>query len=321
MLKELAQEKWSGKINVISIGATKEEGGSRNSVIKVGGQTTLPFIFKDGEIPHRPVIAAEIWDTAPLDWPSALTQELQDVYTDPVSWAKKMIEGAGVDLICLRLQGAHSDYGDRKPEELVKVVEGLVKGVSVPLIIRGCGDDAKDNLILPACAQATKGERCLLGNATQENYKTLVAACVADGHNIIAESPIDINIAKQLNILIHDMGLEMDKVVIDPTVGSLGYGLEYAYSIMERARLAALTGDKMMAAPFVCNIGTETWRAKEAKASSKEFPEWGKETERGIIWEVATSSTFLLSGADILVMRHPTAIQIVKQHIENLMKP
>lgn len=320
MLKELAQEKWSGVINVIQVGATKQEGGSRESSVKVGGQATLPFIFGDGEIPHKPVIAAEIWDSAPTDWPSSLNSELKDVYADPVAWAKKMIETAGVDLICLKLQGGHPDFGDRKPEELVKIVTDLVGGITVPLMIRGCGDDEKDNLILPACAQATKGEQCLIGNATQNNYKTLVAACLADGHSIVAESPIDINIAKQLNILIHDMGLDLNKIVIDPTVGSLGYGLEYAYSIMERARLAALSGDKMMAAPFVCYIGAETWRAKEAKASIEEFPEWGKEIERGIIWEVVTSTTFLLSGADIMVMRHPKAISTVKQHIDTLMK-
>lgn len=320
MLKELAQEKWSGKINIVAIGATAQEGGSRASTVRVGGQSTLPFIFADGEIPHAPVIAAEVWDVAPTDWPSSLNNELQDVYASPLAWAQKMIDSAKVDLICLRLQGAHPDFGDRKPDELVKLVSDFAKNIRLPLIIRGCGDDAKDNVVLPACAQATKGERCLFGNVTQENYKTLVAACLADGHNIIAESPIDINIAKQLNILIHDMGLAMDKVVIDPTVGSLGYGLEYAYSIMERARLAALTGDKMMAAPFVCFVGAETWRAKEAKASITEFPQWGKETERGIVWEAMTASTFLLSGADILVMRHPKAMGIVRQHIDTLMK-
>ncbi len=320
MLKELAKEKWSGNINIVTIGATKAEGGSRSSVVKIGGQSTLPYLFEEGEIPHRPVIAAEVWDIVPSDWPSTLSNSLKDVYTDPLSWSKKMVQDYGVDLICLRLQGAHPDSGDRKSEEEVKLAKDIASNVGVPLIVLGCGDDTKDNLVLPACAEALKGEMCLFGSAVQENYKTLVAACLADGHNIIAESPIDINIAKQLNILIHEMGFGVDKIVINPTVGALGYGLEYAYSIMERARLAALTGDKMLAQPFICFVGQEAWRAKEAKASMKEYPDWGKELERGIVWEILTATTFLQSGADILVMRHPGAIKNVKENINKLME-
>lgn len=320
MLKELAQEKWSGKINTVIIGATKDEGGSRDSVVMIGGQSTMPFIFRDGEIPFRPMIAAEVWDVAPNDWPCVFDSELKSVYSDPVTWAKKMVDDCEVDLICIRLQGAHPDLGDRSPEAESKMIKEMVKNINVPLIIVGCGDDAKDNLVLPACAQAAKGERCLFGSAVQENYKTLVAACLADGHNIIAESPIDINIAKQLNILIHEMGFDLEKIVINPTVGALGYGLEYAYSIMERARLAALTGDSMLAEPFICFVGAEAWRAKEAKASINEHPQWGKEMERGTAWEILTATTFLQSGADILVMRHPKAIKKVSEHINKLME-
>jgi acetyl-CoA decarbonylase/synthase complex subunit delta len=174
---------------------------------------------------------------------------------------------------------------------------------------------------LPACCEAAKGERCLVGSAVQDNYKTLTAAVLADGHNIIAESPIDINIAKQLNILISDMGLPLERIVINPTIGALGYGLEYAYSIMERARLAALAGDKTVASPFICLVGQEAWRAKEAKASASEFPAWGPESERGIIWEAITATALIQSGADILVMRHPQAIEKVNKYIENLMNP
>ena len=159
-----------------------------------------------------------------------------------------------------------------------------------------------------------------MGSAVQDNYKTLAAAALADGHNIVAESPIDINIAKQLNILISDMGLPLERIVINPTIGALGYGLEYAYSIMERARLSALSGDKMMSCPFLCLGGQEAWRAKEAKASLNEFPLWGPETERGIIWEAMTATALIQAGADILVMRHPRAIEKVNKYIENLMQ-
>ncbi len=178
------------------------------------------------------------------------------------------------------------------------------------MIILGSGDDAKDNLVLPACCEAAKDERCLIGSAVQDNYKTLAAAVLADGHNIIAESPIDINIAKQLNILISDMGLPLERIVINPTIGALGYGLEYAYSIMERARLAALSGDKTVASPFICFVGQESWRVKEAKV----------ESEQGIIWEIITATALIQAGADLLVMRHPRAIENVNRYIEDLFR-
>jgi acetyl-CoA decarbonylase/synthase complex subunit delta len=224
------------------------------------------------------------------------------------------------ELLCLRLQGAHPDFGNRSADEEAKLVTALLKKVKVPLIILGCGDDGKDNLVLPACCEVAKGERCLIGEAVQDNYKTLTAAVLADGHNIIAQSPIDINIAKQLNILISDMGLPLERIVINPTIGALGYGLEYAYSIMERARLAALAGDKTVASPFICFVGQESWRAKEAKAKTVESPGWGPETERGIIWEAITATALIQAGADILVMRHPQAIDKVNKYIEDLFR-
>jgi len=311
-------EKWSGAVSVVNIGATKEEGGTRSRVIKVGGQATLPFLFPEGALPHKPVIAFEIWDIAPSDWPQELAKSYSDVFQDPLAWAEKCVKDYKAELLCVKLQGAHPDFGNKAPDAEAKFISQLLKKVDVPLIILGCGDDAKDNLVLPACCESAKSERCLVGSAMQDNYKTLTAAVLADGHNIIAESPIDINIAKQLNILISDMGLALERIVINPTIGALGYGLEYAYSIMERARLAALAGDKTVASPFICLVGQEAWRAKEAKASASEFPSWGKESERGIIWEAITATALIQAGADILVMRHPEAIKEVNKYIENI---
>ncbi len=318
MVKELMLEKYSGTVNVVNIGATKEEGGSRAHPLKIGGQTGLPFLSAEGSLPNRPQISFEIWDSAPQDWPQELIRPYSDVFKDPLAWAEKCVKKYQAQSLCIRLQGGHPDFQDRTPEQEARLIEQLLKKVDVPLIILGCGDDAKDNLILPACCEAAKGQRCLVGSAVQDNYKTLTAAVLADGHNIIAESPIDINIAKQLNILIADMGLPLERIVINPTIGALGYGLEYAYSIMERARLAALAGDKMMSSPFICFVAQESWRAKEAKASVTEFPEWGCESERGIMWEVITAAALLQAGADILVMRHPEAIEKVNKYIEEL---
>ncbi|MDD4938787.1 MAG: acetyl-CoA decarbonylase/synthase complex subunit delta [Candidatus Omnitrophica bacterium] len=315
---ELIAEKWSGAVSVVKIGAAKDEGGTRSNVITVGGEAALPFLPAEGALPNKPATAHEIWDITPPDWPEELNKAYKNVFADPVAWAQKCVKEDKARLLCVRLQGAHPDFGDKKPEDEAKLIGRLLKEVDVPLIILGCQDDAKDNLVLPACCEAAKGERCLVGSAVQDNYKTLTAAVLADGHNIIAESPIDINIAKQLNILISDMGLPLERIIIDPTIGALGYGLEYAYSIMERARLAGLSGDKMMACPFICLVGQEAWRAKEAKAPVSQFPAWGAEAERGVAWEIVTATALIQAGADILVMRHPKAIEKINKYIDSL---
>jgi acetyl-CoA decarbonylase/synthase complex subunit delta len=317
-MAELMLEKWSGSVSEVSIGALKENGGSRGQVIRVGGQATLPYLYNEGSIPHAPVIAFEIWDIAPSDWPPELNQACGDVVSDPLAWAEKCVKEYKAGLLCVRLQGAHPDAQNKTVEEEAKLIAELLKKVDVPLIIIGCGDNAKDNQVIPACCEAAKGERCLIGTAEQDNYKTIAAAVLADGHNIIAQSPIDINIAKQLNILIADMGLPLERIVINPTIGALGYGLEYAYSIMERARLASLAGDKTVSSPFVCFVGQESWRAKESKAPQTEFPAWGPEKERGIIWEIITAAALVQAGADILVMRHPVAIAKIQDYINKL---
>jgi len=320
MAVDFLLDKWSGSINEIKIGATSQEGGTRKAVLKVGGESTLPFLFREGEIPNHPVIAMEVQDTAPLDWPDVLRKPFGDVLDKPVDWAVKCVKEFNADLVCLKLQGAHPDNKDISVEDEVRLVKDILKAVDVPLIILGCRDATKDNAVLPACSQIAKGEICLIGSAVQENYKTIVASCLADGHNIIAESPIDINIAKQLNILITDMGLPPERIVIDPTIGALGYGLEYGYSIMERARLAALSGDKMLSMPFLCLVGQEAWRAKEAKATREEFPAWGPEELRGPAWETVTAMGVLQAGADVLVMRHPQAVGEIKIMIDELMR-
>ena len=310
MATQLMLEKWSGKINEVTLGATKSEGGSRASVVKIGGQEGLPFLFKEGSMPNKPCVAVEVWDIPPVDWADELTEVFGDSLKDPLTWAEVCVEKYKAKILCLKLQGAHPDFGARSPEEEAKFISSLLKKVNVPLVIVGSGDDAKDNLVLPACSEAAKGEKCLIGSAVQDNYKTLVASILADGHNIIAESPIDINIAKQLNILISDMGLGLERIVMNPTIGALGYGLEYAYSIMERARLAAFSGDKTVANPFICFVGQESWRSKEAKTGG---------IEQAISWEILTATTLLQAGADLLVMRHPKAIEKINKYIDELM--
>jgi len=297
---ELMLEKWAGAVSVLNIGATKAEGGTRAKSIQIGGEKTLPFLSAEGALAHKPVIAFEVWDVPPYDYTNG---------KDALAWAEICAKDYAAELICLRLQGSHPDSGNKSAADQAQLVAQFLKKVSLPLVILGCGDDEKDNQVLPACCEIARGERCLIGSATQDNYKTLAAAVLADGHNIIAESPIDINIAKQLNILISDMGLPLERIAINPTIGALGYGLEYAYSIMERARLAGLSGDKTLACPFICFAGQEAWRAKEAKDAG---------IEQGILWETITATALIQAGADLLVMRHPKAIEKVKSYINEL---
>ncbi len=320
MSVELVKEQWVNAINTVTIGAAKEQGGTGSSQVTVGGESTLPYLFGEGQMPNRPVVAMEILDIEPKEWPAVLKEPFGDVLSNPAEWAKKCVNEYKAELLCLKLQGTHPDFGDASAEQAATCLKSILEAVGVPLIVLGSGNDEKDNQVLPKCSEAAKGENCLFGDVTEKNYKTLTAACLADGHNIIGESPIDINIAKQVNILVSDMGFDTNKIVINPTIGALGYGMEYAYSIMERARLAALLGDKMMAMPFICFVGQEAWRAKEAKGLQSEHPEWGPEAQRGPVWEAATAVSVLLSGADILVMRHPKAVEIVKTTIERLMK-
>jgi acetyl-CoA decarbonylase/synthase, CODH/ACS complex subunit delta len=308
METQLVLEKWPGVISTVIIGAKKDEGGSRSETVKIGGEATLPLLFKEGILPNKPKIALEIWDIPARDYPEELMSAYGKALNDPFTWADRCVNEYKAELLCVRMQGTHPDFGNKGPVEAAQFISKLLSKVKVPLIIIGSGDDARDNLIMPACSEAVKGERCLVGCAVQDNYKTLVASVLADGHSIIAESPIDINIAKQLNILISDMGLSLERIVINPTIGALGYGLEYAYSIMERARLAALSGDKTLASPFICFVGQEAWRAKEAKIN----------LEQGIIWEIITSTSLIQSGADLLVMHHPKAVQEVSGYIKTL---
>jgi acetyl-CoA decarbonylase/synthase complex subunit delta len=313
-------EKWSGKVEEVIIGAVKSEGGTRVQSVKIGGAATLPFLPEEGTIPHRPVVAMEVLDTPPAEWPEALMEPFKEVLHKPAAWAKKCEQEYQADLICLRLWGAHPENKNTSVDEVVKIVSSVKEATGLPLILWGTGHAEKDNQLFPACSQALKGERCLMGTAVQDNYKTLAATCIADGHNIVSESPLDINICKQMNLLLLDMDFPSNRIVMYPTTGALGYGFEYAYSIMERTRLAALGGDRTMAYPVLAIVSSEVWKSKEAKAPESEKPEWGPAKERGIIWEASTAIGFLLAGADIVVMYHPEAVKLTRQYIDKMMR-
>jgi len=310
-------EKWSSVINTVTIGATADAGGTRGRAVTIGGAATLPFMAFEGSLGQRTALAVEVWDDGADAWPDQLRDAYGDALKSPTAWATKAVD-LGADLICLRLMAAHPDSGDRSPDDCATVVKELLQAVDVPLIIWGCGVDEKDNEILPAVSSAAKGENCVIGTAREKNYRTVVAVCLADKHKLLAESPLDINIAKQVNILCQDAGFPLEDIVIFPTTGALGYGIEYVYSIQERGRLAGLSGDPLLAQPVLCDVGFEAWRAKEAKAPPFDCVTDDTRDAWGVMWEAGTAAVLLQSGAEVLVMRHPKAIEYVKSMIDRL---
>ena len=310
-------EKWSTPTQMVTIGATKDEGGTRGSKVTVGGGGALPFLHFEGEFPNKPVVAMDVWDIKPDDWPAEFTEIFGDALGNPGEWAKKCKE-FGADMICLRLRGTHPDYGDRSPEDAAASVKAVLEACDLPVMVLGCDIADKDNDVFPKVCQAGAGENMLVGYAVEKNYRTLTASCLADKHKIACNSPLDINIAKQINILVTEMGYPVGNIVISPSTGGLGYGMEYSYSVMERGRNASLSGDKLLAQPVMCDVGFEAWRAKEAK--SDEMPEWGSQKDRGYMWEAITATSLLQAGGDLFIMRHPKAVEVVKKTIDALMK-
>ncbi len=309
-------ESFTGSVNRVTLGATKDTGGSRTSTVTIGGASNVVYGGSNADAGEKPIIAIDVIDTKPEDWPDTLSECYKDVFDNPGNWAEKCVEKFGADLICVKFDGIHPDKADKDAEHAVKVTREILGAVGVPLILWGCGNNEKDNQIMPKVSQAAKGENCLIGTVEEKNYKSLTAIALADSHHLITEAPLDINIAKQVNILVSDMGFPLERIVTFQATGALGYGIEYAYSIQERQRLATLAGDKMMAMPAICNAGYESWRVKEAKLA--DMTEWGTVEDRGPMWEATTAICLLQAGADIIRMRHPRAVATVKNFINQI---
>jgi len=309
---EIPKDKWTGKVRTITLGATAAEGGTRARVVTVGGEASMPYLHFENPTPNPPVIAVEIKSRKPADWSRLLEETWGEAMNDPAAWAKAA-EAAGADMLVLWLTLEDS------PDEAVKAVKAVLAASGLPLAVFGPGQAEKDNELLVAVAEATKGERLLLGICEDKNYRTIVATALANGHLVSARTPMDVNLAKQLNILITDMGLPADRIIMDPTTGALGYGIEYGYSVMERLRLAALQGDSMTQFPMLVTVGFEAWKAKEAKVGQGVPEAWGDWQQRGIDWEIGTAMALVESGADILVLRHPQSVKRVKAAISELM--
>jgi len=318
MAVEIPQEKWTGQVREVTIGATAEDGGTRTQTLTIGGETTLPFLHFEGSIPHRPALAIEIRDRKPDDWSPILMETWGEAMESPAAWAKAA-EEAGADLIYLVLSLTTADGEENTPENARRVVREVLDATGLPLAVAGPGQADIDNELLVPVAEEAEGERILLGICEEGNYRTIVAAALANNHLVQSKTPMDVNLSKQLVILINDMGIPLERIVMDPT-GALGYGIEYGYSVMERLRLAALQGDSMTQQPMLVNPGGEAWKVKESKVGEGVPENWGDWQKRALEWEALTASALVQSGADLLVLRHPDTLKRVKAMIDALLE-
>jgi len=314
---EIPKDSWPGTVRAVTLGATSAEGGTRKTTVTIGGEKALPFLNFEQPMPNQPAVAIEIRDRYPDDWSPLLLQAWGEVAKDPAQWAKAA-EDAGADLIQLGFNLSDSTGTPTTPEAAVQTVKAVLAATGVPLLVFGPGQAEADNNLLVPIAEATKGERLVLGICEDKNYRTIVAAAMANGHLVNARSPMDVNLGKQLNILISDMGMPLDRILMDPTTGALGYGIEYGYSAMERLRLAALQGDSMTQLPMLVTPGYEAWKTKEAKVEVGVPAAWGDWAERSIYWETLTALTLVEAGADIIILRHPESLRRVKLAIADL---
>jgi acetyl-CoA decarbonylase/synthase complex subunit delta len=304
---------YTGKIREIVLGK-----GAK--ALTVGGEAAYPFHLFEGEMPHPPRIAVEVYDTPPDDWADAALEPYKDVVSDPVAWAKKAVDAFGADMIALQLVSTDPNGLNRPSEEATETAKKVSAAVDVPVIVYGSGSPEKDIDLLRKVSEACEGKQLIIGPVLEDNYKQVGAGAIAYKHTVSACSPIDINLAKQLNILLGNLGVPDGQLVVDPTTGGLGYGIEYTYSVMERDRMAALTQqDERLQFPILCNLAKEVWKTKEAKAKTEDAPVLGDATKRGILMEAMTAQLLLMAGADILVMRHPEAIRLVRGMITDLM--
>jgi acetyl-CoA decarbonylase/synthase complex subunit delta len=310
---EIPKMTYTGKIKTVKLGKGPK-------AVTVGGETAYPFHLFEGEMPNSPRIAMEVYDVAPDDWAEAALEPFRDVANDPVAWAKKCVTSYGADLIALQLISTDPNGLNRSAEEAAQTAKKVAAAVDVPVIVWGSGNAEKDLDVLRKVAEACDGMNLIIGPVVEDNYKQVGAGAIGYKHTAIASTPIDINLAKQLNILLGNLGVPDEQIIVDPTTGGLGYGIEYTYSVMERDRMAALTQqDERLQFPILCNMAKEVWKTKEAKTKTEEAPTLGDAKKRGVLMEAITGIMLLMAGADVLVMRHPDAIKLVRETIADFM--
>jgi len=292
--------------------------GNDDHTITVGGGASMPFHLFEGSHPHKSLIAMDVLDVRPEDWPETLARHFTDVMDNPVAWAQKCVKEYGAEAINISLVSTDPNGMNRSADDAAKIAAQIIDALEVPIIVWGCGNNDKDTETLRGLTSVIGNKKVCLAPLEDANYRTVGATAMAFQHAIVAASPIDVNLAKQLNILLQNLGVSLGTVLMDPSVGALGYGIEYTYSVMERIRMAALIQqDEKLQVPFICNLGREVWKAKETKLPTDNMI--GDQETRGIMMEALTASCMLMAGGDVLIMRHPKAVAMTKALINGLM--
>lgn len=313
MFKKTVQ-KFSGKICEVEIGVGEK-------AIKLGGESTLAFHTFDGNVGNAPKVGMEISDVCPEEWTDALKEIYKDVSNDPVAWAKFVEEKYAPDFICLKLDSADPNGLNKDVAESAKAAKAVAEAVKTPLVIAGTGNHDKDAKLFEKVAQELDGHNVLLLAAVEDNYKTVAAAgAMAYSHKVGAESSVDINLAKQMNILVNQLGVANDKIVDNAGSAAAGYGYEYVVSTLDRIRLAALgQNDKTLQVPIITPVSFDTWKVKESVEPEADSPLWGSQEDRGIAMEIATATGVLASGSNAVILRHPKSVETIKKFVNELL--
>ena len=311
MAFEVPKTVYSGKVREIVL-------GTGDKAITVGGETAYPFYLFEGEMPCLPKIAMEVWDSTPTEWAEAALEPFAGVADDPVAWARKCIDDYGAEMIALQLVSTDPNGLDRGADEAAEVVKKVADAIDVPLIVWGTANHEKDTEVLRRVAEVCQGKNLLMGPIDEEDHKKIGASAIGYHHTAIASTPIDINLSKQLNILLGNLGVPDEQIIMDPTVSGIGYGIEYCYSVMERIRMAGLTQqDEKLQFPIICNLAKEVWKTKEVNLKDDELM-MGNAKKRGILMEAMSAMVLLAAGGNVVIMRHPEAIKLVKEMIAEL---
>ena len=313
MAFKMSTQKSSGKISEVTI-------GTGDKAIKLGGQNVLPFYSFDGDTGNVQKVGVEINDIYPESWIDCYKEMYKDVANDPAEWAKYVQDNTEADFVCLRLVGADPNADDKSPEECAEVAKKVADAIDLPLVVAGCGVAEKDGKVFAKVAEVLEGKNALILSAVEDNYKEVGASAgLAYGQKVGAESAVDINLAKQMNVLLTQLGVKSENIVMNVGCSAVGYGYEYVASTMDRIRLAAFNqNDKQLQIPIVTPVSFEVGHTKEAIATETDQPEWGDNEKRTISMEVSTAASVLIGGSDAVILRHPESIKTIKSFISEL---
>ena len=303
---------YSGKINAVTL-------GTGDKAIVIGGQNVLPFYTFDAPVENAPKIGIEISDAA-SEWTAPALKEFYAGCVTMADYAKKAETMPGADFLCLHFESADPNGANRPVADCVADAKAVAEAVSMPIVIMGCKNMEKDGELFSKIAEALQGKNILVMSAKNEDYKTVGASvALAYGQKVGAETADDINLAKQLNIMLKGLSIAPESIVMNVGTAAVGYGYEYVASTLDRIRLAALAqSDADLQMPIIAPVSTDTWGVKESSASEEDEPAWGNQEERAVSMEVATAAANLTGGADAVIMRHPAAVATIKKFITEL---